>query len=162
MEQGRENINKKYSIELRIQNIILFIQNNLNSDGINLENLYVGQLIYVKDELGNDDKNFANRVTIVYTVDNLENDTLYMDLFRKRLYETSTYVIPSILSFAPFARKGLTIGEIFKLSDLLNLERMQMDEIEAFYKKIESINYDEFLTMFSEQIMSSLDRKIKR
>ena len=70
-----------------------------------------------------------------------------MDLFRKRLYEKTTYVIPGVLLFASFTRKGLTIGEIFKLSDLLNLERMQIEELEAFYRKIENISYYDFLAI---------------
>lgn len=165
IEQEKIDINKRYPIELRKQNIIQFAQFNSNQDGIDLRNLYVGHLIYVKDEqFSGEEETLANRVTIVYLVDNLENDILYMDLFKERLYEKTTYVIPGILSFAPFTRKGLTIEEIFKISDLLNLERMQIEELENFYKKIENINYYDFLTMFQEQIMSSIEfkRKIKK
>lgn len=157
------DINKKYPINFRIQNIIQFIQDNSNQDGVDLENIYVGRLNYIKSELNKDeDKNFANRVIIVYPVTNLENDTLYMDLFKKRLYEKTAYVIPGVLSFAPFTREGLTISEVFKLSELLNLERMQIGEIEEFYKKIENISYEDFLVMFNDQIMASLDYGLKR
>lgn len=161
--QEKIDINKKYSLELRIQNIIQFIQDNSTQDGVDLENIYVGCLNYIKSGLDKDeDKGLANRVTIVYPVLNLENDTLYMDLFKERLYESTTYVIPGLLSFTPFTREGLTIGEVFKLSKLLNLDRMQIGEIEEFYKKIENISYKDFLVMFNDQIMASLDNEFKR
>lgn len=160
MEQKNLNINRKYPIELRIQNIIQFVEHNSTQDGIALENLYIGRLVYIKDELDSDeDKNLANRVSIVYLVDNLQDDILYMDLFKQRLYEKTTYVIPGVLSFAPFTRRGLTMGEVIKLSDLLNLERMAIDELSEFYIKIENINYYDFLSM---PLNTLLDNEFKR
>ena len=118
--------------------------------------------MYVKDSVeAIEDKALADKVTIVYEIIQ-ESEALYMDIFKEKLYEKPTYVIPGILSFAPFVRKGLTVKEVISLSDLLNLERMQLKELEVFYKEIENLHYNEFLEMFKEQFNSLFDNGFKR
>lgn len=78
------------------------------------------------------EKQFANKIAIVYIFANSENSYIYMDLFREKLLQTLTYSIPGVLSFSPFVRKGLSIIDLTKLSDLLELERLPLEKSKKY------------------------------
>ncbi len=121
--------------------ITQFIYDNSNQDGLDLTKLYFGKLNYYKDEKINPvEQALTDKITIVYLVHNDE----YMDLFKEKRILATTYQISGLLSFAPMIRTGLSIKDLVRLSDILNIERLPIEEIQNLYNKIEKMNYDDF------------------
>ncbi len=142
------DLEEKYTIEQKRENIKQFVNNNSNQYGIDLTKLYLGKIVYNKDlDIDPVEKQFANKIAIVYIFANSENSYIYMDLFREKLLQTLTYSIPGVLSFSPFVRKGLSIIDLTKLSDLLELERLPLEKIKKIYDEIEKINYYDLFGM---------------
>ena len=100
----------------------------------------------------------ADSLAIVYAVKELEKEIILMDLFQEQYVETTTYVIPGVLSFVPFIRSGLTISVGVKMSELLGRERMPYFELEEFFQQIKNKNYDNLLEEYKDQYTDKFKR----
>ncbi len=163
LKEDTLKINEKSTIEERKNEIAQFISNNSNENGVDLKELYFGRLIYEKDkETDPIDQSLANKITIVYVVDHNKYDPLYMDLFKARFIQKTTYIIPGVLSFAPFTRKGLSVMPLVKLSDVLNIERLPIEKIEDLYHRIEQLDYYAFLEIPLDDLKNSYENESNR
>lgn len=144
--------NKKYNLEEIKKNISDFIANNISEDGIDLDNLYFGKFNYNGTVQGHEeDASLADKIALVYLNTDCQDDSLYVDLFRGKVLETSYYIIPGVLSMAPFVRRGLTVDIIGPSSKLLEKTRMPLDDLHSLFEEIQELSYNEFLAKMTEK-----------
>ena len=162
-----------------------FIINNSNEEGIDLSRVYLAYLSYseptnitpiftpagYQHNFGincpiNKTSNYKKPTLVFIQRSQSDTDHVFIDMFNKKLLQ-STYVnIDGIFYLLPEGREGVTVAKYQPLNELLRIDRLSYRELRLVYNVISEYNTKDMRCLLkqelSKKILLDVKKEIKR
>ena len=158
-----------------------FIINNSNEEGIDLSRVYLAYLSYSKPtnitpiftpagyqhNFGincpiNKTSNYKKPTLVFIQRSQSDNDHVFIDMFNKKLLQ-STYVnIDGIFSLLPERREGVTAAKYQPLNELLRIDRLSYRELRLVYNVISKYNTKDIRGLSKQELSKKILIDVKK
>ncbi len=154
-------------------NINEFIENNSNDYGIDLSKVYLAFLNYIPYFKNNENENkfetfFGincpvntcndfNRMPIVFIIKSQStNDHIFIDMFNESILQSTNVNVAGWLGLMPQYRRGTTVSQFISLKDILEIDRLDYQELELIHSVISKYSKDDIVKFQKEELRDLL------